>query len=309
MHANIVATQQDVTQTTLLYHSTQAADAPKPNVQSHLPDHDPDTGPASRSDLYKYKQRKFPFLDSSDSRLRMTDREIIERDIVFKHSILDPDQQRKVKDLLMKHKAALSLHSEVGNTDLTIDFELTDTTPFYIRPFTVSATEKPIIDRELNKLVQMGVLREQHSANSSPVMLMKKKGSKDLRLVTDFRFLNNRIIKRNLPFPLVKEAIQTIGSANPVAISCLDLKEAFHCLNLSRRCQDYCGITSYFGGKSFRYVKLPMGLTVSPSAFQTHINNILDSINAQPYCLAIMDDLILFSKSVEEHYIHVETIL
>ena len=52
-----------------------------------------------------------------------------------------------------------------------------------------------------------------------------------------------------------------------------------------------------------------MGLSVSPSAFQTHINSIVDSINARQFCIAIMDDLIVFSKSVEEHHKHVENIL
>ena len=82
----------------------------------------------------------------------MFDHEIIDKDITFKHSILNPDEQNKVKQLLLKYKEALSLHSEVGNTNLTIDFKLTDETPFYIRPFTVSPAEKPIIDRELTKL-------------------------------------------------------------------------------------------------------------------------------------------------------------
>ena len=110
------------------------------------------------------------------------------------------NQRQKVRNLLFKYKDALSLHSKIGRTNLTIDFVLTDDTPFYIRPFTVSSAEKPVIDRELQKLVQMGVLREEHSSYSSPVMLIKKKGTSNHRLVIDCSHLNSRIVKRNLHF-------------------------------------------------------------------------------------------------------------
>ena len=283
------------------------------SFQSIVSDTTPTTSPTvkltDRDKLYQQNSEKFPFLDKDDPRLKMTDREIIDRDITFHKSPLDPDQQQRVKDLLFKYKDALSLHSEVGSTNLTIHLDLTDDTPFYIRPFTVSSAEKPIIDRELQKLVQMGVLQEDHSAYSSPVMLIKKKGTTDLRLVTDFRHLNSRIVKRNLPFPLIREAIQTIGEAQPTILSVLDLKQAYHCLKLSKQSQNYCGITSYFGGKSFKYLRLPMGLSVSPAAFQRHINTILDQCNAQKFCIGIMDDLIIFSKSTESHFEHLETIL
>ena len=310
MYTSIIATSQDKTHTTLLYtamHSQQAT--PKLNHADSGSSAVTNTSDVTREQLYDIKRKQYPFLEDSDPRLKMYDHEIIDRDITFKHSVLDPDQQLKVKQLLFKYKDALSLHSEVGNTKLTIDFDLTDDSPFYIRPYTVSAAEKPIIDRELQKLVQMGVLKEAQTAYSSPVLLIKKKGTKNLRLVTDFRHLNSRIVKRNLPFPLVKEAMQAIGEAQPQVLTVLDLKEAYHCLNLSSRCQDFCGITSYFGGKAFKYLRLPMGLSVSPCEFQCHINSILSSINARKYCIGIMDDLIIYSKSLSDHHKHVENIL
>jgi hypothetical protein len=192
---------------------------------------------------------------------------------------------------------------------LTIDFDLTDDTPFYIRPFTVSSSEKPLIDKELKKLIQMGVLKEEHTSYSSPVMLLKKKGSNEHRLVTDFRLINTRVRPLNMPFPLIREAVQTIGESQPTILSVLDLKQAYHCLKLSPKCQNYCGITSYFGGKSYKYLRLPMGLSVSPAVFQKHINTILDSCQARKFCIGIMDDLIIFSRSVKSHFEHLETIL
>ena len=307
MYSPIFATAMSSTDTQLLcYSAMHSTDAPcaknvSPSVQQN--------NPVDRKELYDQKSAKYPFLDETDSRLQMTDEEIVNRDIIFATTPLNVTQQQQVKDLLLKYKDALSLHSEVGDTNLTIDFNLTDDSPFYIRPFTVSASEKPIIDRELQKLVQMGILKEEHSAYSSPVMLLRKKGTTDLRLVTDFRHLNTKIVRRNLPFPLIREAIHTIGQARPMVVSVLDLKQAYHCLNLSPRCQDYCGITSYFGGKSYKYLRLPMGLSASPCVFQQHINSILDSAQARDFCIGIMDDLIIFSDSISAHFQHLETIL
>ena len=314
IYTHILATSQSDTQTVLFCQSGEKGDENHYNsVQSSTKtganSNAAENSKLSRKQLYEKKLAEFPFLDPSDDRLKMFDHEILDRDIKFCNTPLDLDQQQKVKKLLMKYPKALSLHSEVGNTNLEIDFELTDTTPFYIRPFSVSPSEKPIIDKELKKLVDMGVLEEHHSAYSSPVMLLRKRNSTDYRLVSDFRFLNNRLVRRNLPFPLLKESLQTIGAAKPKILSVLDLKQAYYCLNLSAKCRDYCGISSYYGGKHFRYLKLPMGISLAPAVFQQHINSILDACKANDYTIGIMDDLLIFSDSIEQHYRHVETIL
>ena len=64
----------------------------------------------------------------------------------------------------------------------------------------MSQSEKVIIYRELDKLVKMGVLEQGMTDLSSPVMLVNKKGTREKRVVTDFRYLNQRIRKYNHPF-------------------------------------------------------------------------------------------------------------
>ena len=271
---------------------------------------DVNTEKLTRKELYDLKSKLYPFLEPNDDRLSMHDQEIIDRDIVFEDCVLDQEKKLAVKQLLFKYRKALSLHSEVGDTDIYVDFELNDENPFYVRPFTISAAEKPIVDKELDKLVKMGILNEDSTQYSSPVMLLRKKDSKTLRLVTDFRFLNQRILKRNLPFPLIRDAMQIIGHSEAKIVSVVDLKEAYHCLNLTQRSSKFCGITSYFGGWSFIYKKFPMGLNISPCEFQTQINKILSEIQKlNVFCIGIMDDVIIYSDSIEQHYSHMEKIL
>ena len=264
-----------------------------------------------RGRLYHDKSSRYPFLDPLDKRLSMTDEEVIRRDVDLTGCILDESGKQELGEMLYKNKSAFSLHSEVGNCPgFAASFELTDKTPFYIRPYRVSQSEKILIDKELDKLVKMGVLEQGMTDFSSPVVLVSKKGTTDKRVVTDFRYLNQRIRKCNHPFLLVRDAMQVLGASKCKVLSVIDLKEAYHSLNLSPECRRYCGVTSYFGGKSYFYKKLGMGLNIAPSVWQNQIDKILGAIpNVNVFCLAIMDDLLVFSKDVSEHMGHVRVIL
>ena len=65
----------------------------------------------------------------------------------------------------------------------------------------------------------------------------------------------------------------------------------------------YCGILPYFGSSSYLYQRMPMGLNISPSIWQSYINAILNCLQSKKYCEAIMDDLILFTPSKESHFL------
>ena len=89
----------------------------------------------------------------------------------------------------------------------------------------------------------------------------------------------------------------------------LDLKDVFHSLRLSENSRKYCGILPYFASSSYLYQRMPMGLNISPSIWQSYINAILDCLQSKRYCEAIMDDLILFTPSKESHMNKLEDIL
>ena len=81
----------------------------------------------------------------------------------------------------------------------------------------------------------------------------------------------------------------------------LDLKDAFHSLRLSENSKRYYGILPYFGSTSYLYQRMPMGLNISPSIWQSYINAILDCLQNRKYCKAIMDDPLLFTPSKRSH--------
>ena len=143
----------------------------------------------------------------------------------------------------------------------------------------------------------MGILKEGFSAYSSPMMLISRKLTKDKRVVTDFRYLNVRIAKNNLAYPLVRDMFSVLGNFKCEVLSVLDLKDAFHSLRLSENSKRYCGILPYFGSPSYLYQRMAMGLNILPFILQSYINAILDCLQSRKYCEAIMDDLLLFTPS------------
>ena len=85
-------------------------------------------------------------------------------------------EKTQVRDLLYKYKDAFSLRDEIGLCpNIEIEIDITDKSPFFIRPFRASEEDKMILDKEMKQLCYLGILKESFSAYSSPVMLISQK--------------------------------------------------------------------------------------------------------------------------------------
>ena len=118
-----------------------------------------------------------------------------------------------------------------------------------------------------------------------------------------------RLAKNNLAYPLLKDTFSVLGSSKCKVLSVLDLKDSFHSLTLLENSKKYCGILPYFGSASYLYQRMPMGLNISPSIWQSYINTILNCLQSKKYCEAIMDDLLLFTPSKNSHITKLEDLL
>ena len=119
---------------------------------------------------------------------------------------MNEEEKAKIMDMMFKYKETFSLRDEIGTCpNIEIEIEVTDKSPFFIRPYHVREEGKAIIDKEMKRLCYTGILKEGFSAYSSQVMLTSRKITKDKRVVTDFGHLNVRIAKNNLAYPLVRD--------------------------------------------------------------------------------------------------------
>ena len=162
----------------------------------------------------------------------MTDREILEKYINLNNSCLNKEEKIKVMDMLYKYKEAFSLRDEIGTCpNIKVEIDVTDKSPFFIRPYHIREEDKAFIDKEM--VILYGYSERRILSIFNPVVLISRKLTKDKRVVTDFRHLNVRIAKLNLAYPLVRDMFSILGNSKCDALSVLDLKDAFHSLRLS----------------------------------------------------------------------------
>ena len=187
----------------------------------------------------KGKQReKYPWSDNMDKRKYMMDRKILDKYIDLRNSCLDDLERKQVMEMY-EYKDVFSLRDEIGTCpNIDVNIEVTDNSPFFIRPCHVKEEDSVVLDKEMRRLCNLRILKEGFSAYSSPVTLISRKMTSDKRVVTDFRHLYMRIAKNNLAYPLLRDTVVLLGSSKCEHMSVLDLKDAFHSFRLSEKSQN-----------------------------------------------------------------------
>ena len=103
--------------------------------------------------------RKYPHLDPSDPIVDMTEDEIIHKHIDLNDSILSQSERQEIFEILKENRNAFSLYGELSSCpDFEVDIELTNHEPFFIRPYFATEPDKITIEKELSKLVKLGIL-------------------------------------------------------------------------------------------------------------------------------------------------------
>ena len=174
-------------------------------------------------------------------------------------------------DILQKYKEAFSLRDEIGTCpNIEVEINVTDKSPFSIRPYHVREEDKKVTDKKMKCLYYLGILKWGFSPYSSPVMLISQTVAQDKRVVTDFRHLNAMIAKNNLAYPLVRDTFLVLGNFKCEVRSVLDLKDAFHPFQLS---EDSKSFVEYYHilGMPHIYIKECLWDWTSLLQFGNHI--------------------------------------
>ena len=134
------------------------------------------------------RRGKYPWLDDTDERKYMMDKEILDKYIDLKDSCLEELERKQVMKMLYEYKDVFSLRDEIGMCpNIEVNIEVTDNSSFFIRPYCVKEEDRAVLDKEMRWLCYLGILKEGFSAYLSPVMLISQKMTSDKRVVKDFR--------------------------------------------------------------------------------------------------------------------------
>ena len=252
------------------------------------------------------KNDPYPWLDQDDPRREMSDLEILKTYVKLDEAHISDAEKEEAYQIMLRNKNAFSLRDEIGVCPyLQVHLDVIDKTPFYVRPFPASESDKKLIDAQMKKGCLLGIMKKGMSSYSSPIMLIPRKLGGIPRIVTDFRLLNSRLVRLNPSIPLVRDAIQILGNSKVDLLSVIDLRDAYHTLRLDEDSQQYCAITPYYGSPTYKYLRLAMGLAPSPAVWMEFITAVVDKLPNKEHYLAIMDDCLIHSDK-KSHMHHLE---
>lgn len=177
-----------------------------------------------------------------------------------------------------------------------------DATPRKSRYYNMGADDLEELKRQLKVLIDSKLIRPSQSPWGSPVLFVKKKnGSK--RLVIDYRKVNAITRSDSYPLPRIQDNLDQLGGAK--IFTTLDATSGFHQNPLHEDDIPKTAFHTRYG--SYEFMVTPFGLKNSPSAFQRLMNEVLGEL-LDKCCVCYMDDILIYSRDLEEHIKHVEMV-
>ena len=174
---------------------------------------------------------------------------------------------------------------------------------FYGPVYPLTAEESVALEENIKENLAKGFIRKSKSPAGAPVLFVKKKNG-NLRMVVDYRRLNEITIRDSYPLPLINDMLENLGKGN--IFSKLDLKSAYNLIRIKSGDEYKTAFTCKLG--HFEYTVMPFGLKNAPAVFQHFINDVFEDIIGKfVYCY--IDDIIIFSSDYFSHVEHIKEVL
>ncbi|GBG92123.1 hypothetical protein CBR_g54423 [Chara braunii] len=168
----------------------------------------------------------------------------------------------------------------------------------------MSPGELDELRRQLKELVEKGWIRPSVSPSGSPVLFVPQKKEGTLRMCIDYRGLNAITVKNREPLPRIDDLLDRVqGCRN---FSKIDLKSGYHQIAIRPEDQHKTAFQTRYD--LYEFVVMPFGLCNAPGTFQHAMNRIFHDY-LDKFVIAYLDDILIFSKTVEEHVAHVDKVL
>ncbi|GBG61037.1 hypothetical protein CBR_g18632 [Chara braunii] len=169
--------------------------------------------------------------------------------------------------------------------------------------YRLSIPEATELKRQLEELLRLGFIKPSNSPWGAPV-LFARKADGTLRLCIDYRGLNRYTVKNSYPMPRADELFDRLAGNR--FFTKIDLRSGYQQIRVATEDQPKTAFRSRFG--HYEFTVMPFGLTNAPPTFQTTMNDIFRDV-LEEYVLVYLDDILVYSRTLEDHLRHLRDVL
>lgn len=205
---------------------------------------------------------------------------------------------KKFSDIFHKPDTPLTFTNQIKH-----HIKTKDEIPIYTKSYRYPHVHKPEVEKQVQSMLEQKIIRPSESPWSSPIWVVPKKpdasGKIKWRIVVDYRKINEKTIDDKYPLPNISDVLDKLGRCQ--YFTTLDLASGFHQIEMAE--EDIPKTAFNVENGHYEYVRMPFGLKNAPATFQRVMDNVLRGLQGH-ICLVYMDDIIIFSTSLQEHMVN-----